>query len=92
MLAKMNTIQRRSNLEIVAEILRIARKGTKKTRIVYGANLNFKMLEDYLERLEKMGLVARTEEKGHTITTTEKGKEYLQRFYDLQELSAYKSI
>jgi len=52
--------RRRSNLEIVAEILRIAKKGVKKTRIVYGANLNFRMLGEYLEKLEKAGLVARS--------------------------------
>jgi predicted transcriptional regulator len=83
---KMNMSQRRSNLEIIAEILRLARKGTKKTRIVYRANLNFKMLEDYLARLEKMGLVSQTDEKRHLIRTTKKGKEYLQRFRGLKEL------
>jgi predicted transcriptional regulator len=92
MLTKMNMIQRRSNLEIIAEILRLARKGADKTRIVYGANLNFKMLEYYLTRLEKMGLVARTKEKGHLIRTTEKGNEYLQRFHGLQELGVDKSL
>jgi len=72
-------------LEIVAEILRIARKGAKKTRIVYGANMNFKMLDEYLEKLEKAGLVAGSEGNGGLIKTTEKGIEYLQRFYGLQE-------
>jgi predicted transcriptional regulator len=77
--------QRRSNLEIVAEILRIAKKGAKKTRIVYGANLNFKMLGDYLNKLEKAGLVANSQSNGGLIKTTEKGKEYLQQFYGLKE-------
>jgi predicted transcriptional regulator len=77
--------QRRSNLEIVAEILKIARKGTKKTRIVYGANMNFKMLDEYLEKLTKAGLIANSENNGGLIKTTEKGVEYLQQFYNLQE-------
>ena len=85
MLAKISMSQRRSNLEIVAEILRIARKGAKKTRIVYGANMNFKMLDEYLEKLEKAGLVANSQGNGGLIKTTEKGIEYLQRFYGLQE-------
>jgi predicted transcriptional regulator len=85
MLAKISMPQRRSNLEIVAEILRIARKGAKKTRIVYGANMNFKMLDEYLEKLEKAGLVASPQGNGGLIKTTEKGVEYLQRFYGLQE-------
>jgi predicted transcriptional regulator len=77
--------QRRSNLEIVAEILKIASKGAKKTRIVYGANMNFKMLEEYLEKLKKAGLIANSEGNGSLIKTTEKGVEYLQQFYSLQE-------
>jgi predicted transcriptional regulator len=77
--------QRRSNLEIVAEILKIARKGAKKTRIVYGANMNFKMLNEYLEKLEKAGLIANSEGNGGLIKTTEKGTEYLQQFYGIQE-------
>jgi predicted transcriptional regulator len=86
MLAKISMSQRRSNLEIVAEILRIARKGAKKTRIVYGANMNFKMLDEYLEKLEKAGLIASSEgSNGGLIKTTEKGIEYLQRFSGLQE-------
>jgi predicted transcriptional regulator len=85
MLTKMYMSQRRSNLEIVAEILKIARKGAKKTRIVYGANMNFKMLDEYLEKLTKAGLIANSEDNGGLIKTTEKGVEYLQQFYSLQE-------
>jgi len=85
MLTKMYMSQRRSNLEIVAEILKIARKGAKKTRIVYGANMNFKMLGEYLEKLKKAGLIANSEGNGGLIKTTEKGVEYLQQFYSLQE-------
>jgi len=76
---------RRSNFEIVAEILKIARKGVKKTRIVYGANLNFKMLGEYLVKLEKAGLITRSQNNGCLIKTTEKGKEYLQQFYGLKK-------
>jgi predicted transcriptional regulator len=85
MLTKMYMSQRRSNLEIVAEILKIAKKGAKKTRIVYGANMNFKMLDEYLEKLTKAGLIANSEDNGGLIKTTEKGVEYLQQFYGLQE-------
>ena len=85
MLTKMYMSQRRNNLEIVAEILKIAKKGAKKTRIVYGANMNFKMLDEYLEKLTKAGLIANSENNGGLIKTTEKGIEYLQQFYSLQE-------
>ncbi|MCW4020394.1 MAG: winged helix-turn-helix domain-containing protein [Candidatus Bathyarchaeota archaeon] len=77
--------RKRSNLEIVAEILDVAKNGARKTRIVYGANLNFKMLGEYLERLEKAGLVARSQNNGGLIKTTEKGRDYLQKFSILKE-------
>jgi len=68
---------RRSHVEMVADILKVARKGAKKTRIVYTANLNFKVLRDYLGRLEKAGLVTT---EGATIHTTDKGKAYLKYY------------
>jgi len=85
MLKSNHTSQRRSNYEIVAHILRIAKKGAKKTRIVYGANLNFKMLQEYVARLEKAGLVTSYQNDGGLIETTEKGKEYLLKFYGLKD-------
>ena len=78
--------QRRSRLEIFAEILHIAKRGAKKTRIVYGANLNFKTLKGYLEELEKAGLIEYSSDNGGLVKTTEKGKKYLQQFNVLREL------
>ncbi len=68
-------------MEIIADILRIARKGAKKTHIVYGANLNFKILQEYLDELEESGLITNHMEGGGLIETTEKGIQYLQ-YYD----------
>jgi len=86
MLSKTGLSQRRSNLEIIAEILRIARRGARKTRIVYGANLNFKMLREYLKKLEDAGLITVSRGEGSIVKTTKKGHEFLQRFYGLKEL------
>jgi len=82
---KKSSSQRRSNYEIVADILRIAKKGARKTRIVYGANLNFKMLQEYMVRLEKAGLVASSQNNGGLVETTEKGREYLRKFRGLRD-------
>ncbi len=79
--------QRRSRLEIIAEILKRARKGAKKTRIVYGANLNFKMLNEYLAELEAAGLIKHSEANGGLVRTTEKGNEYLEWFRGLEEFT-----
>ena len=71
---------RRSNMDIIADILRIAKGGARKTRIVYGANLNFKLLNEYLDKLEKAGLIARDPEMRSLLKTTEKGKKYLEHY------------
>jgi len=67
----------------------MALHGALKTRIVYGANLNFRMLTDYLERLEKAGLLVRD---GRIYKTTHKGRKYLERYNELKDLlGAYKN-
>lgn len=75
------TPQRRSYVDIVAEILRIAKEGAKKTRIVYGANLNFKLLKEYLKRLDRAGLIENDYEETGVVKTSEKGRKYL-RYYE----------
>jgi len=72
---------RRNRIEINAEILRAARQGARTSRIVYNTNLNFVMFTEYRQRLEKAGLLRRGPDG--IIKTTEKGQEYLQRFYAL---------
>lgn len=77
---------RRSRTEIIAEILRIAKGGARKTRIVYGANINFRLLDEYLKRLEKAGLIVIESGKANVIKTTDKGIEYLRRYENLENL------
>jgi predicted transcriptional regulator len=89
MLSNFDTSHRRSNLEIVADILKIAQIGCNKTRIVYNANLNFKMLNEYIERLEKAGLVSSSLKNGGLIKTTSKGKEYLKQFVSLKTFKMF---
>lgn len=69
---------RRSDIEIIAEILRLAEDGAGQTRIMYGSNLNYGRLRDYLAFLESRGLIARARDhqKVH-YTTTDKGKRIL---------------
>ena len=79
-------MERRSNIEIAAEILTIAEKGAKKTHIAYGANLNHNFLEKYLDRLEEQDLVIRNIQPGNRIQTTEKGLMFAQQFRTLTHL------
>lgn len=71
---------KRSNIEISADILRVARDGAKKSHIVYKANLNFKLVKTYLDRLREAGLIAGPDGRRRIFTTTERGVKYLDHF------------
>ncbi|WP_290901363.1 winged helix-turn-helix domain-containing protein [Ferroglobus sp.] len=76
--------ERRSKFEIIYEILCRTRTPTSKTKIVYGANLNFKIAEKYFSLLEELALLERVKVDGKTCyAITEKGKEFIRRYEDL---------
>ncbi len=50
---------RRSKLEIYLDVLRVIKKGTTKpTRIMYGANLSWKLLQGVLNSMANQDLIA----------------------------------
>ncbi|RZN42932.1 MAG: hypothetical protein EFT35_01470 [Methanophagales archaeon ANME-1-THS] len=74
--------KQRSRLEIITDILCVARNGAKKTEIVYKANLNFTRLKSYLAYLESNGLL---ELSGTVYTTTARGEEFLREYHQMEE-------
>ena len=48
--------KRRDHLDIIAEMLEVARDGALKTKIMYEANLSFAQLNEYLSFLLEIGL------------------------------------
>lgn len=74
---------RRHQLDIIAEILKISEKGSKKTRLVYLANINFTMLRKYTKLLEKKGFIYTLNDR---IYTTHEGLEFLKQ-YEMMRLS-----
>ena len=78
--------KRRTKIEIVRDILKILIKddsGVKKTKIVYGANLNFDRASSVLNWLIEAELVASVSD---TYKITEKGKEALREIDKLVTL------
>jgi predicted transcriptional regulator len=75
--------ERRGKLEIMVEVLSIARGGVGKTEIVYKANLNFKRVKMYLVYLEEKGLI---ENSRLGYKTTDKGEEFLRDYQKMSEL------
>ncbi len=65
---------RRSRMDIVVDVLEVAKNGVNKTAIVYRTNLNFTLAEKYLDLLEKQGFL---ENKSDKYITSDKGKIFL---------------
>jgi len=74
----------RNKMEIVADILRVAVPGARKTHIMYGANLSFEQLEKYLDVLLVRGLLDNETEEGE-YKTTETGMAYLRDFKEYRK-------
>jgi len=68
---------RRDKLQIILDILEICVNGANKTKIVYQANLNFKMVNIYLDILTNDQLLDVDSEQSKIYVTTNKGKELL---------------
>lgn len=47
---------RRSRIDIIIDVLEVAKMGANKTSVVYKTNLNFKLADKYLELLQNQGL------------------------------------
>jgi len=80
---KMRLKERRGKLEIIEDVLFVARNGARKTGIVYKANLNFTRLTGYIQYLEDKDLL---EISGPLYKTTSKGKEFLQDYQKMKEV------
>jgi len=74
--------KRRSEIEILVEILIIVQDGVKKTEIVYRANSNFSIMTGYLSDLIDRGLL---EVDGKFYITTEKGNKFLEQYQILMQ-------
>ena len=72
----------RDRLCIVAAILAAASSGSSKTRIMFSANLSFKLLEKYLGLVVSAGFV---QVDGSVYLLTESGREFLRQYNDFRE-------
>ena len=79
--------QYRSRLEITANILEIAKQGSRKTRIMYLGNLSFDLIQKYLKQLEELELlqVKNTADGARVYHITPKGQAFLTDFQELRK-------
>lgn len=70
----------RSRLDIIADMLRVAQgKGARKTRVMYQANLSYRLLKKYLGEVLEACLL-RFERKTRCYVLTSKGKLFLEKY------------
>jgi predicted transcriptional regulator len=74
-------------MDIMTEILKVAKEGILKTQIMYKANLSFTQLNDYLKFMLNNNLINQTHIEGKEVyVVTEKGLAFLQRHNELTKL------
>ena len=77
---------RRSEQDIIVTILEAAKEGSRRTHIVYKANLNHELLKRYLNSLMSKGFIALVEERRGIYKTTSKGLEFIEKHRELMEM------
>lgn len=78
---------RRDRLGIMAEIMETAKEGILKTQIMYGVNLSFSQLKEYLRFLTEMGfLKVRIKSRKKIYETTAKGLQYIENYMKMSNL------
>lgn len=76
----------RGPLEITANILEVAKAGSRKTRIMYLGNLSFELTQKYLKQLKESQLIEIKDNNGEKIyRLTPKGDQFLVDYYELQK-------
>jgi predicted transcriptional regulator len=79
----------RGKIQIMGDVLELAKSGIKKTHIMYRANLSYEQVHLYLGELIAKGLIVQdvsSPADGVIYRTTEKGREFLLYYTRLIEL------
>jgi predicted transcriptional regulator len=84
---------KRSRFDIINDILNIAKIEKTKTPILYGANLSFNQLQEYLVLLVDLNLLSLNENDGKSCyKTTDKGSNFLEKYREIQNLLNGKKV
>ena len=85
--------QRRSNIEIIADMLRVGENGAGKTEIMYSANISYTQIQKYLGFLLSHGFINKVEVGNPVVTyqVTEKGGELLRNINTIVEILEFRN-
>jgi len=78
--------EKRSEFDVVADILRVAALGSKESEIMVGCGLDRKLLEKYMPAIVVLKLVSVEKESENFYRTTSRGLEFLRFYYGLKWL------
>ena len=76
--------QYRTKLDIWADIIKTCNGGIKKTRLVYGANINFTTVRKYLRDMMEKELVIKT--ANNCYIPTNKGMLFLEHYNNMMSV------
>lgn len=84
-------LQHRSRMDIIANILKEAVDGAKKTKIMYSCNLSFRQLQIYLSLLIEKNFLRVIHVEGSSgsmefFEITSQGKAFLKAYNDIKAL------
>jgi predicted transcriptional regulator len=80
--------KRRSDIEIIADMLTIGKIGAGKTEIMYSVNMSYSQMQKYLGYLLNEGFINSTRNGNPSVyfRVTEKGKHLLQLLTNVKEM------
>ena len=80
--------QRRSDIEIIADMLKVGENGAGKTKIMYNANLSYSQIQKYLGFLISQGFIDKVKLGNPSVTyhVTESGQRLLQLASSIKEM------
>ncbi len=84
----MRVNQRRSDIEIMADMLKVGENGAGKTKIMYNANMSYGQIQKYLAYLVSQGFIAKMEMGNPSVTyqVTDSGQKLLKLINSIKEM------
>ena len=80
--------QRRSDIEIIADMLKVGENGAGKTEIMYSVNMSYRQIQKYLGYLMGQGLIDKIKMGNPSVTyqVTDSGLKLLQLISSIKEM------
>ncbi len=84
----MRVNRRRSDIEIIADMLKIGENGAGKTQIMYGANMSYSQIQKYLGYLISAGFIDQVKIGNPSVTyqVTDSGLKLLALIASIKEM------